>query len=392
MFGIYSATKRFFLLERDLIKKYIKKMFMVICRCFPINPKKVVFSSYFGEKYNDNPRAIFLEMKKRHPNWNYIWLLDNPKIRINNATVVIPNSFSAIFHLATSKVWIDNCRKEWWISKRKKQYYVQTWHGNVAIKKVEKDVENNLSKDYIKNAKNDSKMANLFLSGTKWRTKNYRDSFWYDGEILELGYPYSDVLYKNKNTVKKKVCNYFSLPTTTKLCVYAPTFRKDHNLECYDMDYNRVLAALEKRWEGKWKMLLRLHPNVYYKHRDMVYSKDVIDASDYKEMAELAKGADFIISDYSSTLIDAVEANDFGLIYASDYDNYMKDRSLYFKKNELPYIFCENNEELINEILHFSEEKCMSKVKAFYNDKGFFNDEFSTKRVVSYILKKIKTI
>lgn len=367
----------------------LQKAFMRACRIIPVNRKKVVFSSFFGTRYDDNPRAIFLEMVKQRPDWKYIWLLPDEKETIEHAMVVTTGSFDAIYHLATAGLWIDNCRKDYWLSKRKKQYYVQTWHGNVAIKKVEKDAEAALSQEYIQSAKNDSKMANLFVSGTKWRTENYRKAFWYDGEILEVGYPYSDVLYGDKQSFHQKVCEYYGLSEKTKLCVYAPTFRQDHSLDCYDMNYNAVIEALTERFGGEWKLLLRLHPNVRDQYNSICYTEDILDASSYKEMAELAAGADFLITDYSSTMIDAMEAKVPGLIYASDFDEYNRDRSLYFDKGELPYLFCETNDQLIHEIKMFDEAACMAKAQNFYDSKGFYNDAHSTERVVACILKKL---
>ena len=39
------------------------------------------------------------------------------------------------YEMATSKIWIDNCRKDIYTHKRKNQYYIQTWHGSGPLKK-----------------------------------------------------------------------------------------------------------------------------------------------------------------------------------------------------------------------------------------------------------------
>ena len=37
----------------------------------PIDRKKIVFMSYRGLYYNDNPRAIYEEFVKKHPDYHY---------------------------------------------------------------------------------------------------------------------------------------------------------------------------------------------------------------------------------------------------------------------------------------------------------------------------------
>ena len=170
----------------------------------------------------------------------------------------------AIYHLATAKLWIDNSRKREWIIKRKGQYYVQTWHGNVCIKTIEKDAEDYLDKPYIRCAKHDSQMADLMISGSKFRTKNYRSAFYYKGEILEYGLPVSECFYKDFSIVKDKVRKFFKIDEEVKIALYVPTFREKDCLDSYDMDYERVLKALCQRWAGSWKLVIRLHPNIQF--------------------------------------------------------------------------------------------------------------------------------
>ena len=180
------------------IKRQLCKVILYAFRMFPIDKQKYVFSSYFSTKYNDNPRAIFEAMRSMHPEKKYIWLLRDTSINIDDAIVINANSLKALYHLATAKCWIDNCRKRSWVVKRSQQKYVQTWHGGIALKRVEADVEDKLPHLYVKAAKRDSKMADVFLSGSKWQTESIKRSYWYDGTVLEFGLPRSDVFFNNK--------------------------------------------------------------------------------------------------------------------------------------------------------------------------------------------------
>mgnify|MGYP000015632013 FL=1 len=111
------------------IKGVIARGFMYLCRIFPIT-NKVVFSSFDGKNFGDDPKAIFDEMIKQGIETEYIWLLDDIKFDVpENVKLVKAFSILAIYHLATAKVWVDNCRKHAWTVKRKGQYYIQTWHS-----------------------------------------------------------------------------------------------------------------------------------------------------------------------------------------------------------------------------------------------------------------------
>ena len=97
--------------------------FQRFCRIFPVNKRKVVFSCFNGTKYSDNPRAVYEAMVQMRPSWKYIWLMSDSRIKFRHSKVVSAGSFEAVYHLTTAGLWIDNCRKNYWLTKRKNQYY-----------------------------------------------------------------------------------------------------------------------------------------------------------------------------------------------------------------------------------------------------------------------------
>lgn len=366
-------------------KGLIGHIFMQCCRIFSLK-NKVVFSSFEGGGYSDNPRAIFEEMVKEKLEYEYIWLMCDEKVIIENAKVVKINSFKALFHLATSKIWIDNCRKREWILKRKNQYYIQTWHGGFSLKKIEGDVIDKMPAEYIRNAKHDSKIADLFISGCRWSTENYRSAFWYNGPILELGQPRSVIFYKNQDNIKQKVYDFYKLKSDCKLLLYAPTFRANHEINNYNIDYDKLIKKLKEKWRGEWKIIVRLHPSVANKQNNIVYSDFLLNGSCYSDINELIISCDILISDYSSCMFDAMEAKKKVIIYASDLEEYNNDRGTYLELNNLPFLITQNNEELLNSIENFREEVYEEKTHVFMEKIGFFNSEESTEKIVKYII------
>ena len=366
------------------------KLMMKVCRILPLQ-NKIVFSSQGGLYFSDSPLAIFEEMRARGLKYCFVCLSKNADQQIEGAKTVRLSSLAACYHLATARVWVDNKRKPAWVRKKKGQFYVQTWHSGIGNKKVEKYAEDKLSPQYLWRAKNDSKMADLFISGSKWQTELYRNAFWYDGEILESGLPRSDVLFRSTDSTVEKVYKYFSVPQKTRLILYAPTFRdKYYKMDVYNLDYQRVICTMQKCFGGEWKVLVRLHPNVAKRHTEFHYDTDVLDASMYPEINELIVASEWLITDYSSCVFDAAECGKRAVLYASDLKEYAEARGFYWPFDQLPFYFAETNDDLINYIEHFDEAKYEAVTTTFIEQFGIFDDGKASERVVDRILEAVK--
>ena len=370
------------------IKGYLAYFIMLICSIFPIQ-NKIVFTSFRGLCYNDNPKAIFKELKKANHRIKFIWLMKNDNEIIDGSKIIKYRSLRAIYHLATARVWIDNKRKSRWIHKRKEQYYIQTWHGDIALKKIERDAEEKLDKDYIVTAKRDSENIDLFISGTKWMTKKLSSTFWYDGKILEVGMPRYDLFYLNENEKlnnKEKIMKSLSIEKNVKIILYAPTFRNNKRVDIYTLNYNQLLNMCRNKWGEEWKIFIRLHPNIQDMHKKIKYNDNVIDMSTYPDINELINICDILITDYSSCMFDAMIARKKCFLYAIDIKDYYDERGFYWKFDELPFSLATNNEDLLNNILNYNENIYIQKVESFENKVGLISNSNASKDVVDYII------
>lgn len=57
--------------------------------------------------------------------------------------------------------------------------------GGPCLKYIEKDATA-LPAEYVAYARNDSKMADLMISGSKWRTNNIKSSFGMTAKLLSV--------------------------------------------------------------------------------------------------------------------------------------------------------------------------------------------------------------
>ncbi len=372
----------------------IYKLLFYLFRIFRIKNNKIVFVSYLGKGYGDNGKYIAEELLARNENLDIVWLCrDMDSVFPKGIRKVRYNSLRSVYELVTARVWVDNKRKPVYVRKRAGQYYIMTWHADSVLKKVEKDAETKLPKYYVEAAKNDSKMADLFLSSCAWETSLYRSAFWYKGEIMEVGYPRQDILFNYDKADVKAVKKELGIPEDTNVVMYAPTFRNKmtgNDLDIYDLNWKKMLEEFSRRFGGKWIGLIRLHPNVAKLSGKLKLPDNVIDVSKIPDVQRLIIICDCLITDYSSIIIEAALARKIGITYAKDYDEYKKDRDTYFEMEEFPFPFSESQEELFAIIEDFDKEKYYDDLNDFLNNMlKLKNNGNSSKSVSDRILNVI---
>lgn len=377
--------KRLVKLYLFLHQKMIKLAWSIFTHC-KLKQEKIVFSNFNGGGYGDNPKYIAQELIDSNIPYELIWVSGEssntfpPQIK-----AVKPNTLSFVYHMATAGFWVDNTRKLYYFKKRPGQYYIQTWHGGPGLKKVEKDCESVLSEEYKEYAKIDSKHIDLFLSCCEWCSDLYHSSFWYDGLILEAGIPKNDIYFKDSAPIKQKVFSYYGLDPSKKLIMYAPTYRDNRKTDMYNLDCDRILTALEKRFGGSFAILIRLHPNVSDQDGIFQYTKNILNASQYKNMQELLVASDMIITDYSGCAFDFPLLKRPGFLYAEDYEEMKRTKDYYFSLEELPFSLSQSNEELIQNIENFDYENYVEACTQYVERIQYYDKGHASKAVVDII-------
>lgn len=367
----------------------IKYVFFLLCRFLKLQ-NKVVFQSYHG-LYSGNPMFIYEKMRELDTEGKikFVWVIKDPGFSVPGAKTVRPKSLSFFYHMATAKVWIDNSRKEW-LRKRDGQYYVQTWHGDLRLKKIENDAADKLSPGYVRMAKNDSEMIDLFITGSDWFYKMLPETFWYNGQILKVGIPKSDILFANeekKREIYSKISSFYNFDKEYDILIYAPTFRDSSDLSVYNLDYESVVRAYRDKFGKECKLLVRLHPNIMRLRGGISYNENVLNGSLYPDINELIVAGHMLITDYSSCMFDAMLAGKKVFIYAPDIEEYTDERGFYWKFDELPFSVAQNNDELIRGISLFDETAYTDKVTKFKALVGAVENPHASETVAGYILE-----
>lgn len=392
--SIYIAKRK--------LKAFIHSLAYYMCRIFPVNHNKIVMWTFEGNGgYGCSPKYVAEEILKRNQqgrtSYRIVWLVnDMNKAFPEDIEKVKSTLWNRAYHLSTAGTWVSNTRTFYGTRKRKKQHYIQTWHATICIKPIGKYRGNLFPKMAYLVSAYDSKLIDHVLSGSTWCDHMYRDGLIYDGEIIKTGTPRCDVLFNQRNEKYRQMRSEYGLPEDAKIMLYAPTFRggsqnkhRNVNSEESSVDFERLISSLEQRFGGRWYIFLRLHPQLAAKMDKLKtnqISERLIDVSQRPDMNEIIAGSDAFLTDYSSAIFEANMIYIPGFIYADDLEEYIADRGdLMFDMYKLPFPVALDNEELMENIIQFDEEKYREKTDAFMKDVGIFEDGRASERVVDLI-------
>lgn len=355
-------------------------------RIFPIKKNKIYCSNFYGKGYGDNPKYICEELLSSPRKYEIVWAVRDLDEKMPDGIKKVKYlSFKSIYEASTSSVWIDNVRKDIWFRKRKNQLYIQTWHGGIGFKKIEAACASSLPDSYIIQAKHDSRMIDCLLSASSWNTDVYRQNFWYNGPVLMTGLPRHDILMSIDDDKIEMIKTKLGIPDDCKIALYAPTFRKDMlDYSIYELNWESILKELKNKFGGKWIGAIRLHPGLIQAINS--YPNSCIDLSDYPDAQEILAIADILITDYSSVIFDYSLMNKPAFIYATDLDDYCKDREIYFDIKSLPFPYSDTQAGLKNNIRFFNYDDYVKALKKLlYDDCGMYPTANASKNVCNII-------
>lgn len=351
---------------------------------------KIVFSNFNGRGYGCNPKYITEKLLGMR-NLDIVWLSNSNNNEFPNGVRVVKwGSVKALYEWSTANVIVNNVRMGKYFDKgfKKKegQIYIQTWHGSMGIKKMEADCRH-LTNKYIYRSKLDSSFIDYLISNSDWLSQRYKESFFYNGEILSIGSPRNDIFFDKTNSRKiDKIRHEIGVPASVKILLYAPTFRDNGYESGVEIDWSKITNCLESKFGGKWVVGVRVHPNLSGKN----LTSRTLDLSNYPDPQELLLITDCLITDYSSCAFDFVLTRRPVFLYVPDYADYITSRGLYYPLSSTPFSIAEDFNELIASIRNFNQIEYEKKTDAFLKAKISFDDGNASKRIADLIIKHIE--
>lgn len=374
-------------------KEYVKKF-----SALPICENKIFFVTYGN--YTDHEKYISNALLKLSSDLDIVWLVSDLKAELPTGTrkVYRRNLKKMIYEAETAAIWISDNSMPNFLNKRPEQIYIQTKHwASITLKKFYLDAAT-FDSEPAKLAlwKRESEIIDYIVVGSEFDKESCKRGFQFDKEFIMAGSPRSDGLFHEQEN-KEKVYAYYDLEENTQVLMYAPTYRFSrekgksvHQSREIEFDYRAVKNALEKRFGGKWKIALRLHPSVAAAVKEMMLPDFVLDVSSYEDSEELVSAFDITISDFSSLMFEPAFVKKPVFLYATDLEDYLKNEyELLINYKKLPFDIAENTEQLCNHILNFDRDRYEKRLDEFLEQYGVYEDGHASERVADFIVNLI---
>jgi CDP-glycerol glycerophosphotransferase len=383
-----KAMNQYFELSIIFIARIILKLFYI----FPIEKRKVIFISYAGRQFSCNPKYIFEYILDHYGDANrYIWCLNNysllpDKYKIKHVKTVSYLSLRYIYHIMTAGCIIQNNPPEPIFPLRKKQIFVNAFHGGGAYKIGSILVK---KREYSLKVKRNirGRMTNYVISSCEKFSSIFPSIFSVShSKFLSIGMPRNDIFFKDISEIRKKVIDYYHLNENYKVVLYAPTYRGDHRSPDYFYAYlniDELLQGLKKRFGHDFIVMYRGHHD--YKMDEFA---DIISATEYPDMQELLCAADILITDYSSCMWDFSFTHKPCFLYTPDLEKYRKECGFWTQPEEWPFSIAQTNNELIENILSFDNDSYITKVEKHHQDLGSYESGDAAEKLCNYLFPK----
>ena len=356
-----------------------------------IDRNKVVFCCLQGRFYGDSPRLISERLHALRPQTDIVWVLEGEAMKRlkgrmpDYVRTVRYRSRDSFVEQATARVWVDNFTKQNSLRPAKgRQFYIQTWHGDRAIKRIGYDM--GTSDEYRV-----EELCDRVVTASTFGENMYRTAFRYNGEYIRAGSPRNDILVKSDPGDIRRVREGLNVPEGVRLLLYAPTYRENERVipKRAQMDLARTLLCLEETTGVPWRCLYRAH--YLSKGIDLESVKDrIIDVTRYEEMSELLLAADMVLTDYSSCALDYIVRDMPALFFIADWDEYVSTRRVYFDIRETPMLTAANQDALEALIRDMTPERARENCAAIRDYFGYYETGRATEAVCEHIIRRLE--
>ena len=385
--------------RRELLRiRPVYAVLSALANRHPVDTDKVLFTS-FSDSISCNPKYIAQELHRQRPDLDIVWLLNEPSGQFDTERVpdgqrIVPLwSYKGMLEAGTARVLVENAQRFQLNAvppKRKGQYYLNTWHGSLGIKKM-KTVSEKVRKKAVRAAKT----TDAVLTDSLFEEEVFSASIFPSVKMLRFGHPRNDIFFLSDDETAEicfRVREKIGLKSGERFALYAPTFREAEFFSASGgLRFSEWAGALKDRFGGEWRIAVRLHPHDTKWLSDGLFSlpEDVMDLSLYDDVQELLLAADACITDYSSLIFDYLfKDGGAGFIFAPDKAAYDEARGFCYPMEETPFPIAETEDALCANIRGFDTEDYFGRKKVFYEKRGCMEDGKASKRTAEWIIRR----
>lgn len=382
------------------IKSIYKKIFHLMTH-LP-KTKTMVFESFYGRKYSDNPKALYEYAKQHYPDYRLIWSVEAGSEKIfadQGIPFFVKDTLRGMWIQARAKYWIQNTRLPLWKNHGKDTILLQTWHGT-PLKTLGVDIKNvtmpgTTTEKYHRNFTHDTKKWTYLVSPNEYSTNIFESAFQKNlTSMINSGYPRNDILYNYTENDIHKIKDKVGVPQDKKVVLYAPTWRDNQNAGQgnYFINLQLDLDKIKNAFGDNVIVLIRAH-YLISKNLDLSQYTDIaIDVSNYQDINDLYLISDVLITDYSSVFFDFANLRRPMIFFAYDWEEYGGEtRGFYFDYQTVPGPIVQTTDEVICALKEaLSSDSLYPGYEEFLNTYCAWEDGHASERVFNMVLNHLQ--
>lgn len=354
----------------------------------PILEKTIMYSSYWGQNFNDNPRALYEYIQKNHPGYQHIAVYSSilQNIELPGVTAVLTGTKEYWYYLARAKYFVNNVNFEGKERvKRPEQLEIQTMHGT-PLKKMGFNVLQDWTSASYEQYLQKNRNWDYLTVPSDYVASIADNAYRHQAKVLKTGYARNDELFVRNNLIEiKRIKNKMNISSSKKIILYAPTWRKQSETKL-GIDFDSMYQSLS----DNVLMLVRPHHlsgniNIPIKYADkIILSDSSFSIEDYYLIS------DVMITDYSSVMFDYALLNKPMAFFTYDFESYVSSRGLNFDfKNDAPGPIVYNQRELETILQNFDQIKqnYAKKITAFNKKFIQYDDGHASEKIFKSVFE-----
>lgn len=371
------------------MKEFLRKIIYKLTYVIPKDEKLHVYMPSHAKTLSGNIKAQILYARKNHPEIKSVLLSRNKNIVEAASKIglhaVHHNLLIHWYKFRAKIIFVDTTDRTLGYGRFR---FVQLWHGAgfkyVGILWEKEGKSSGKRREIYKDIYNRC----LLVAATSESNRIIQNRSFLTYKAAVTGYPRNDVFFENDANGQelKAMCN---LDQFSKIITYAPTFRDQETQRPFSQEFWKNLNDLLRTKNEVF--LITKHPF----DRTLEVPNGFSNIKEVTEIIpdtqELLMITDVLITDYSSIATDFAITNRPILIYAYDFEEYIKTcRGMAYNLEEiLPKPFVKTEEGLFKALENRDWTDCPEVKESYRNFKKMFHfyfDGHSSRRIMEKVV------
>jgi CDP-glycerol glycerophosphotransferase len=346
----------------------------------------VVFESFEGRQYSDNPRVISEALSRARPDLRRVWGYSAARgsDRFPDDVELVPRDSPRYYYLlGRAAYWVENFGLPAWIEKPARTTYLQTWHGTpIKLMFLEAPKVREMPLERREGYERSVNRWDYLISPGEYFERTFARSANYQGRILRTGTPRVDVMLRAAAQPREEVLRDLGVPADRRIVLYAPTYRPGSGARPLDLE------ALSEELKQDHFILVRQH---YFRRAQPIptwLGDFAADVSELDDVAPLLGVADVLISDYSSIVFDFSVLRRPVVLYTPDLERYEASVGTYIDlRRDAPGPLAVDTDELIAALREVQRDpgSASDQADAFRARFADHEDGHATARIVATV-------